>query len=176
MARRSQKRDGTGRGLAGQKPRADLRYDPATGVDVFVAEVSAAPPMSIVALEQHGVSRRFARDFSARIGISTDRLYEIMGVPAADLRAGSATARENARSCGRAAVTLIMLVITAQEIAHRSTAESARSFDAAKWLGRWIECPQPALGGRTPAELVSTPTGAKLVMRLLGAIESGAYQ
>ena len=49
-------------------------------------------------------------------------------------------------------------------------------FDAAKWVGEWIQRPQPALGGVTPAELMDTPSGRDAVMRLLGAIQSGAYQ
>ena len=39
-----------------------------------------------------------------------------------------------------------------------------------------IERPQPALGGRKPADLIDTPTGVEVVARLLGSIESGAYQ
>jgi len=57
-----------------------------------------------------------------------------------------------------------------------TTASEAKMFDATKWLGQWIERPQPALGGRKPADLLDTPTGVELVARLLGSIESGAYQ
>lgn len=35
--------------------------------------------------------------------------------------------------------------------------------------------PSP-LGGRKPADLIDTPTGVEVVARLLGSIESGAYQ
>ncbi|MFO1356707.1 MAG: MbcA/ParS/Xre antitoxin family protein [Gammaproteobacteria bacterium] len=49
-------------------------------------------------------------------------------------------------------------------------------FNAARWLGKWIETAQPALGGRKPADLLDTPTGLDMVSRLLGSIQSGAYQ
>jgi uncharacterized protein (DUF2384 family) len=52
----------------------------------------------------------------------------------------------------------------------------AKDFDAVRWLGQWIERAQPALDGRRPADLLDTPTGVDLVARLLGAIQSGAYQ
>jgi hypothetical protein len=37
----------------------------------------------------------------------------------------------------------------APEILARSTAAEACGFDAARWLGEWIELPQPALGGQS---------------------------
>jgi len=64
----------------------------------------------------------------------------------------------------------------AQEIAAASTHPDAAGLDVPRWLGRWIEQPQPALGGRRPAELLDTPTGAEVVTRLLGSMASGAYQ
>ena len=48
-------------------------------------------------------------------------------------------------------------------------------FDSVRWFAGWIEGPQPALGGLTPAELLDTPVGRQMVGRLLGAMGSGAY-
>jgi uncharacterized protein (DUF2384 family) len=79
-------------------------------------------------------------------------------------------------SGGRAALGIAKLLGIASEIVQDSTAPEAQGFDTAKWLGQWLETPQPALGGRKPAELVETPTGLEVVTRLLGAIRSGAYQ
>ena len=67
------------------------------------------------------------------------------------------------------------LLAKAQELAAQSTHPDAASFDAARWLGEWIRKPQPALGGRRPEELLDTPTGRAAVMRVLGAMESGAF-
>jgi len=52
----------------------------------------------------------------------------------------------------------------------------AGTFDVERWVGDWIQRPQPALGGRAPAEVMDTPAGRDSVMRLLSAIQSGAYQ
>jgi uncharacterized protein (DUF2384 family) len=71
---------------------------------------------------------------------------------------------------------MVKLLGIAQSIVANSTASEARDFDAAKWLGLWIERPQPALGGRKPADILDTPTGVEVVARLLGSVESGAYQ
>jgi uncharacterized protein (DUF2384 family) len=77
---------------------------------------------------------------------------------------------------GQAAIGMVRLLGIAQEVVRDSTAEEAQGFDAAKWLGQWIERPQPALGGRKPSELLDTPTGVEVVARLLGSIRSGAFQ
>ena len=67
------------------------------------------------------------------------------------------------------------LLAKAQELAAQSTHPDAATFDTARWLGGWIRKPQPALGGRRPEELLDTPTGQAAVMRVLGAMESGAF-
>ena len=114
--------------------------------------------------------------FSKRIGVSALRFYEIIGVPKATVEKRSAVDREITGAGGQAAVGMAKLLAKAQEIVDNSTAAESKDFDAAKWLGQWIERPQPALGGRKPAELIGTPTGVAMVSRLLGAVESGAYQ
>jgi uncharacterized protein (DUF2384 family) len=54
--------------------------------------------------------------------------------------------------------------------------QAGRDFDVQKWVANWIQRPQPALGGLKPAELMDTSAGRESVMRVLGAIQSGAYQ
>lgn len=49
-------------------------------------------------------------------------------------------------------------------------------FDIDIWLQDWLHRPQPALGGRQPAELLSTDEGIASVSRALGSILSGAFQ
>lgn len=70
--------------------------------------------------------------------------------------------------------TFGQLLAKVQELAAQSTHPDAAAFDTALWLGEWIRKPQPALGGRRPEDLLDTPTGQAAVMRVLGAMESGA--
>ncbi len=49
-------------------------------------------------------------------------------------------------------------------------------FDMDAWLQDWLQRPQPALGGRKPAELLSTEAGIESVRRALGSTLSGSYQ
>lgn len=48
-------------------------------------------------------------------------------------------------------------------------------FNAARWVGEWIEQPSPALGGATPAQYMDTIEGQEMIAALLARMQSGAY-
>lgn len=48
-------------------------------------------------------------------------------------------------------------------------------FDAAGWTARWADSPVPALGGQRPRDVMTTPEGRALVLRLLRSMQSGAF-
>lgn len=151
-------------------------YRTAKGVDYFVGSVSAATPMQLIEAEREGVAGIFVKDLSKAMDIPAIRMFDILGVPKATVEKKVAAGEVIKGAGGHAALGLVRLLGIAKSIVLNSTAPEAKNFDSAKWLGRWIERPQPALGGRTPADLIDTPTGVEVVARLLGAIESGAYQ
>ena len=154
----------------------EIVYKPSKGVDDFVQRVSVANPMQLVEAERNGVSSMFLKDLSRRMQMPTSRLYSIVGVPKATAEKKAAAGELLSGNGGRSALGVARLLGIARSIADNSTAPEAKDFDSAKWLGQWLERPQPALGGRKPADLIDTPTGLDMVARLLGAIESGAYQ
>lgn len=151
-------------------------YVPSKGIDHFVASVRAADPMQLIETERRGVAGVFVKDLSKRMGIPAHRMFAIVGVPKATAEKKAADGQRLAGNGGRAALGIARLLGMAEEIVDNSTAPEARDFDSARWLGKWLERPQPALGGHKPSELIDTPTGLDVVARLLGAIESGAYQ
>lgn len=153
-----------------------VTYRPTRGVDDFVRQVAVAEPMVLVETERHGVDGRFLKDLSKRMEIPATRMFDMLGVPKATAEKKSAAGELVAGSGGQAAIGVAKLIALAQEIVANSTAKEASGFDAARWLGQWLDRPQPSLGGRKPAELIDTPTGVEVVARLLGALESGAYQ
>ncbi len=108
------------------------------------------------------------------MGLPREQVLQTAGVseastklPAKNILCGSA---------GHGALRVARLIGKATEIGEMSTAADAPELDAAKWLGEWLHVQQPALGGLMPASLLDTPTGFWVVMRLLGATHSGAYQ
>lgn len=170
-------RSGGQAALAQRKGKtAAILYQRNKGVDAYVRAVAGATPMEIVVIERQGVLGVFIKDLSKRMEIPASRIFTILGVPKATAEKKAAAGEWVSGSGGQAAVGMIKLLGIAQHIASNSTAAEAKNFDAAKWLGKWIERPQPALGGQKPADLIGTPTGVEVVARLLGSIESGAYQ
>jgi len=153
-----------------------IAYRSTKGVDDYIRQVARATPLQLVEIERQGVLGSFIKDLSKRMEIPSSRIFTILGVPKATAEKKAAAGERVEGSGGQAAIGMVRLVGMAQEIVANSTAREARTFDATKWLGQWIERPQSALGGRKPAELLDTPTGTELVARLLGSIESGAYQ
>lgn len=101
------------------------------------------------------------------------RIFDIVGIPKATAEKKVASKETISGAGGQAALGLARLLAISRGIVDNSTAAEAKDFDVGKWLGQWIERPQPALGGRKPADLISTPTGLDMVARVLGAIESG---
>ncbi len=151
-------------------------YVRSKGIDEFVAKIYGADPIRLIETERRGVAGIFIKDLSKRMEIPAQRMFAILGVPKATAEKKVAAGELLSGSGGRAALGIAKLFGMAQEIVGNSTAAAAKDFNTAKWLGQWLEKPQPALGGRKPAELIDTPTGLAVVARLLGAIESGAYQ
>lgn len=170
-------RAGTSGRITGHNvPDVVIRYAPEKGVIFFAKRVARATPMEAVEIERKGVSGRYLKDLAKQLGLATTRVFGIIDVPRATAEKKAAKDELVTGHSGRAALALTKLVALANEIVAESTDPEAKDFDAAKWLGAWIERPQPALGGRKPADLLDTPTGADVVTRLLGSIASGAYQ
>lgn len=153
-----------------------ITYRPRQGVDDFVRQVREATPLQLVDIERRGVAGRFVKDLAKRMEIPAVRIFDMLGVPKATVEKKAASGELVSGTGGQAALGMARLIGIAQDIAANSTAPQAQGFDAAQWLGRWLERSQPSLGGRKPAELIDTPTGVEVVARLLGAIESGSCQ
>lgn len=151
-------------------------YQRSQGVDAYLRHMHEATPMQMIEIERQGVAGSFIVDLSARMDLPPSRLFAILRVPKATAARKVAADDLVDGRAGQAAVGMVKLLGLAQAIVSDSTATEAESFDAVRWLGQWIERPQPALGGRKPSDLLDTPTGVDIVARLLGALQSGAYQ
>ena len=162
--------------VSGKRPTGPLiSYDPREGVGMFVAKIRGATPMQLVDVERNGVGGRLLKDIALTMNIPASRFFSMIGVPKATAEKKASGNQAIAGAAGQAALGVVRLLGIAESMVENSTAEEARQFDAGKWLGQWIERPQPALGGKKPADLLDTPTGVEVVARVLGAMESGAY-
>lgn len=151
-------------------------YKVGTAIRAVATGLRDATPMQRVAAERQGVAARLVKDLASEMAIPAVRMFKIIGVPKATAERKAEKNEAIAGGGGQSVLGVLNLLGIAQAIVSESTDEKAAEFDVAKWLGRWIENPQPALGGRKPADLLDTPTGIDVVARLLGSLQSGAYQ
>lgn len=155
---------------------SDLTYRPGKGaIRVFTDSVSRASPLSLVELERQGVPARLFNDLRDEMGLSSARMGEIFKFPRSTLASKIKSRAPLKGREGLATIKMVKLLAQAQRIVDNSTSDQAKGFDTARWLGKWLEQPQPALNGLRPSDLLDTETGTQMVHQLLGAMESGAY-
>lgn len=68
-----------------------------------------------------------------------------------------------------------LIGLTQKIVAEYGDPELLASFDAAEWLGTWIERPQPSLGMKKPSEYLDSATGIEMVETLLKRIAMEAF-
>ena len=141
----------------------------------FATKMALAEPMDQVELEREGLPAVFLAGLAQVMAVPRTRIFEMMNLPRATMEKKISDDEVLTGVANRRALNLLRLLAHAREILKDSTSTEAERFDVARWLGRWIETPQPALGGKKPADLLDTEIGASMVDRTLGAVRSGAY-
>lgn len=151
--------------LARKSRAVFLNYVPQTGMDAYLKQVHDATPMQLIEVERQGVDVAFITELSKRMEIPEQRLFNYLRIPKSTAQRKKAHNAIVDGQAGQTALAMARLAAMAQEMVKESTAPNAQGFDAVRWLGQWIERPQPALDGQRPADLLDTPTGADVVAR-----------
>lgn len=127
-----------------------------------------------VHIEREGVPYFVLIDLSKAMGASATDAQELFGIPSATYKKKVAEKKPFGGTAGQSVVGMLDLINKVEELLDPEHPE-AQGFNTERWIGEWIYRPQPALGGKPPAEFIDTPSGREEVMRLLGAAASGAY-
>lgn len=137
------------------------------------ARVYELGPVQRIALAKRGVRAADVFKIAKAIGRPKNRLLQVLGLPRATVdrkaRANQQLSIENSERV----IGLARLVGQVQVMVEQSGDPSG--FDAAKWIGDWLERPLPALDGKCPAEYMDTGEGQQLVSALIAKMQSGAY-
>lgn len=174
LALRVHRRSLTGSARARAILKRYRRRDVGSLVD-FATHIAFAEPMEQVELEREGLPAAVMADLAEVMDVPRVRVFEMMDLPRATMEKKISVDEVLTGVANRRTLNLLKLLAHAREILKESTSKEAEHFDVARWLGRWIETPQPALGGKKPGDLLDTETGASMVDRTLGAMRSGAY-
>lgn len=165
------------KGAVRQGPPLARQRAMARALRAFRAQWRHAALHERVQIERQGVPADVVRSLVTEIGVSSTDFIVYVGMPKATFSKKIREKSKFAGAAGQSVVGFVELINKVEDIlAAQGDNPDAANFDVERWVGEWVERPQPALGGVAPAELMDTPSGRASVMRVLGAMQSGAYQ
>jgi len=126
-----------------------------------------------VALVREGAPADLLALVSERIGIAREPLYRALGLAPSTIKRKIQGHQALAVDESETALGIARLIGQVETMVAESSNEA--EFDAAKWLGRWLERPNPALGGARPISYLDTADGRQMISDLLARMQSGAY-
>ena len=126
-----------------------------------------------IELIREGVPARLLVLISEDMAIPKDRLYRTIGLARATVN--RKLRGQQALSPDESERVLGIARLVGQVDAMVRESGNSEGFDAAKWVAAWLDRPQPALGGKRPADLMDTADGRGIVADLVARMQSGAY-
>jgi putative toxin-antitoxin system antitoxin component (TIGR02293 family) len=126
-----------------------------------------------VALVKQGIPATEVSRVAKTIGAPKERLIKLLGLPRATVDRKARARQPLSIEHGERLIGFSKLVGQVQRMVEQSG--DPTGFDAARWLGEWLDRPLPALAGKCPAEYMDTSEGQQMVSALLMRIQSGAY-
>ena len=133
-----------------------------------------APLEDRMAMVRRGVPAHWLCAIAAAMDLSRSTLCELLGLKLSTI---NRKLQQNLLLSPDDSERLMGLqrLIGQAEAVVRDSGE-AEGFDASSWLAGWLQQPQAALGGATPACYLDTADGREQLSRLIGAQSSGSYQ
>ncbi|ROR21468.1 putative toxin-antitoxin system antitoxin component (TIGR02293 family) [Comamonas sp. BIGb0124] len=138
--------------------------------------VHQMPSLDKVALVKDGLLAESISDVAFAMDITLDNTNRFLGLPASTIARKIREKQPLATEQAEKVVQLVSLIGLVEQIVDEyGDPKSTLDFDAARWLGEWIEKPQPSLGMRKPSEFLDTATGIAMIETLLKRIAAGAF-
>jgi putative toxin-antitoxin system antitoxin component (TIGR02293 family) len=139
----------------------------------FCVLIHLADDWTRIAVVEHGVPTHLVRDLAALMDVPVNHLAQILGISSAALKAREKDPKSLSTGEGDRVTGMARLIGFAAVMAQE--AAGTGDFDPARWIASWLDKPLPALGGRRPAEFMSTRFGQALVDDLLERTTGAAY-
>ena len=139
--------------------------------EVGTAQYAHFNQMERVEREREGTPMKAAESLRKSMRMQMPAFSRILGIKLATYKKKVAEGAALTGHYGYAVSEVERIVDQARDL----LPADKQDFDVAKWFAEWITQPQPSLGGMKPEQLLDTPTGRKMVARVVGAMGSGAY-
>ncbi|WP_187394865.1 antitoxin Xre/MbcA/ParS toxin-binding domain-containing protein [Zoogloea oleivorans] len=139
----------------------------------FAKSLHRASPAERVSLIRAGVSASRIPELAVAMRVSRERLLGMLNLPDASIRR---QARQGVMLSMEQSERVIGLARLIGQVAVMvEDSGGPKDFDAARWIGEWLEQPVPALEGGRPADYMETLTGQALVSNLLIQSQGGVF-
>ena len=137
------------------------------------SDIHALTPIERSRMIEVGVPARILTRLADEMLISKEKLYRTLGVSRATADRALKAQRNLSAADSEHAIGLARLVGQVEQIVEESG--NAKGFEAGPWVAGFLDTPNPALGGRRPAELMRTSDGRTVVSTLIAQMQTGAY-
>lgn len=139
----------------------------------FAKSLHRASPAERVSFIRAGVPASRIPELAAAMQVSQERLLGMLNLPGASI---GRKARQGVMLSMEHSERLIGVVRLIGQVAVMvGDSGDPIDFDAARWVGGWLEQPVPALGGGRPADYMDTLSGQALVSNLLMQSQAGVF-
>jgi putative toxin-antitoxin system antitoxin component (TIGR02293 family) len=132
-----------------------------------------ASPLERIEIIRHRVPATYIETVARSTKIPKERLYRTLGLARATMDRKVRDREQLTPGESERIMAIVRLVGQADNLVRESG--DIANFDAATWVAAWLNEPHPALGGRSPGDLMDTEDGRALVSNLLAQQQSGAY-
>lgn len=123
-----------------------------------------------------GVPAAAVADIAGKLGTTSEKLNRVLGLGSSTVARKVSEGKNLDLNDGERILQMYHLQGLVHEIAQDFIMpEQRKDFDADKWLGEWLEIPQPSLNNRKPSEFLHTDVGMQIVETLLKRIAVGAF-
>ncbi len=140
---------------------------------VNYVEAFRAAPMDRIRLVEQGVPSGVLAQMAREMSTSKESLAGMLGLARATIDGQVREDRPLSRDESSRVLGMASLIGQVQTMIEESG--NPEGFNAAEWVGRWIDRPLPALSGRKPAELMDNFDEQMLVSGIVARMQSGAY-
>lgn len=139
----------------------------------FAKSLNQASQGERVRLILSGVAASHIPDLVEAMHVSSERLLSMLNMPSSSVRR---KIRQGLMLSPEHSERLLGLVcLIGQVTVMVEDSGSPNKFDAARWVGEWLDRPIPALGGARPSDYMDTITGQMLVSKLLMQSQTGVF-
>ena len=132
-----------------------------------------ANPLERIAIIRGRVPAAYVVALTQSMQIPKERLYSTLNLARATIDRKIQKRQRLSQEESERILAVVRLIGRADTMVQESG--DPVGFDAPRWTAEWLQHPHPALGGRTPGELLDTADGRALVTDLLAQQQSGAY-